>query len=83
MAKVKIIKSGSLECLESRLLQKIDEANIQGQVYKEELEKQQRSKQNESILFGKRAQMRAWLDRSQILHECLYDIKMFESEIEI
>lgn len=83
MAKVKIIDSYSLECLISGIHLEIEEANSRIVVFVDELENEQRHRQDEKTIDRISKAKSSWCVRRDILEQCLCKIQMQIKEIEI
>lgn len=83
MSKVKIIRSDSLECLKKRINNKLMEYSIQAEQYKSEANQLENRNQNPDRMSYLRQQKVEWERQIRGLREALYDIALFESEIEI
>lgn len=83
MSKQKIIKTDDLKLLKVQIINEIDEAEIQANLYAEETEKQKSTKHDQVIIDETLNSRRCWLDRRLTLHECLVKIERYSSEIEI
>lgn len=83
MAKVKIINSENLKYLKVLIIEEIDHAQIQAEIYSDEAEKQRQTKHSCEIIDDRERQKKSWLDRRSILHECLVKIEKYSNEINI
>lgn len=81
--KVSIIKADDLKLLKTIILNDIDEAQIQANLYTEEAEKQKSTKHVQVLIDETLDSRRSWLDRQLVLHECLVKIERHTSEVEI
>jgi len=83
MAKVKIIDSYSLECLNNDILSEIEDANSQITSYEKELNAERAHRQDEKTIKRVMDDKKIWDTKKIILHRCLCDIQSYTKEIEI
>lgn len=83
MAKLKIISSYSLKCLQERLQVKITESHTMIELLRKEIEALQNRDHLQSELQTVRRDLAARQARLETLREALVDISYFVSEIDI